>query len=275
MTKVKICGFTEPNNARDAALAGVDAIGLVFYDKSPRNVDIHSAQKIIEALPPFINRVGLFVNANPSFIDEILCEVPLDTLQFHGDESVLDCAQYQMPFIKSLRVKPDTNVKEIAENFSSASALLLDSFSPSSYGGTGESFDWSLACVKISLPIILAGGLTVDNVADAIKQVNPYAVDASSGVESAPGVKDIDMLCEIISKNNEALEVLKNKHQVDIRSYPEEVLNELYEISTKVVKELSLSSDFAKEVYNSYTSFHEKTRNWNEISIKSYLNTNK
>ena len=202
MTKVKICGFTEPNNARDAALAGVDAIGLVFYDKSPRNVDIHSAQKIIEALPPFINRVGLFVNANPSFIDEILCEVPLDTLQFHGDESVLDCAQYQMSFIKSLRVKPDTNVKEIAENFSSASALLLDSFSPSSYGGTGESFDWSLACVKISLPIILAGGLTVDNVADAIKQVNPYAVDASSGVESAPGVKDIDKIEAFIRHTN-------------------------------------------------------------------------
>lgn len=202
MTKVKICGFTEPNNARDAALAGVDAIGLVFYDKSPRNVDIHSAQKIIEALPPFINRVGLFVNANPSFIDEILCEVPLDTLQFHGDESVLDCAQYQMPFIKSLRVKPDTNVKEIAENFSSASALLLDSFSPSSYGGTGESFDWSLACVRISLPIILAGGLTVDNVADAIKQVNPYAVDASSGVESAPGVKDIDKIEAFIRHTN-------------------------------------------------------------------------
>ena len=202
MTKVKICGFTEPNNARDAALAGVDAIGLVFYDKSPRNVDIHSAQKIIEVLPPFINRVGLFVNANPSFIDEILCEVPLDTLQFHGDESVLDCAQYQMPFIKSLRVKPDTNVKEIAENFSSASALLLDSFSPSGYGGTGESFDWSLACVKISLPIILAGGLTVDNVADAIKQVNPYAVDASSGVESAPGVKDIDKIEAFIRHTN-------------------------------------------------------------------------
>ena len=202
MTKVKICGFTEPNNARDAALAGVDAIGLVFYDKSPRNVDIHSAQKIIKALPPFINRVGLFVNANPSFIDEILCEVALDTLQFHGDESVLDCAQYQMPFIKSLRVKPDTNVKEIAENFSSASALLLDSFSPSSYGGTGESFDWSLACVKISLPIILAGGLTVDNVADAIKQVNPYAVDASSGVESAPGVKDIDKIEAFIRHTN-------------------------------------------------------------------------
>jgi phosphoribosylanthranilate isomerase len=202
MTKVKICGFTEANNARDAALAGVDAIGLVFYDKSPRNVDIHTAQKIIEVLPPFINRVGLFVNANPSFIDEILYEVPLDTLQFHGDESVLDCTQYQMPFIKSLRVKPDTNVIEIAENFSSASALLLDSFSPSSYGGTGESFDWSLACVKISLPIILAGGLTADNVADAIKQVNPYAVDASSGVESAPGVKDIDKIEAFIRHTN-------------------------------------------------------------------------
>jgi phosphoribosylanthranilate isomerase len=107
-----------------------------------------------------------------------------------------------MPFIKSLRVKPDTNVKEIAENFSSASALLLDSFSPASYGGTGESFDWSLACVKISLPIILAGGLTVDNVADAIKQVNPYAVDASSGVESAPGVKDIDKIEAFIRHTN-------------------------------------------------------------------------
>ena len=202
MTKVKICGFTEANNARDAALAGVDAIGLVFYDKSPRNVDILTAQKIIEALPPFINRVGLFVNANPSFIDEILCEVPLDTLQFHGDESVLDCTQYQMPFIKSLRVRPETNVKEIAENFSSASALLLDSFSPSSFGGTGESFDWSLACVKISLLIILAGGLNVDNVNDAIKQVNPYAVDASSGVESAPGVKDIDKIEAFIRKTN-------------------------------------------------------------------------
>ena len=202
MTKVKICGFTEPNNARDAALAGVDAIGLVFYEKSPRNVDIQTAQKIIERLPPFINRVGLFVNANPSFIDEVLCEVPLDTLQFHGDESVLDCTQYQMPFIKSIRVKPETNVKEIAENFSSASALLLDSFSHSSYGGTGESFDWSLACVKIPLPIILAGGLNVDNVSDAIKQVNPYAVDASSGVESAPGVKDIDKIEAFIRNTN-------------------------------------------------------------------------
>ena len=198
MTKVKICGFTEAENARQAAIAGVDAIGLVFYDKSPRNVDILRAQEIIEALPPFVNRVGLFVNANPSFVDEVLCEVPLDTLQFHGDESLLDCSQYQMPFIKSLRVKPETNVFQVADEFSSASAILLDSFNPSAYGGTGEAFDWSLACVDISLPIILAGGLNETNVSAAISQVKPYAVDASSGVESAPGVKDIDKIVAFI-----------------------------------------------------------------------------
>ena len=202
MTKVKICGFTEAENAREAAIAGVDAVGLVFYDKSPRNVDILRAQEIIEALPPFVNRVGLFVNANPSFVDEVLCEVPLDTLQFHGDESLLDCSQYQMPFIKSLRVKPETNVLKVADEFSSASAILLDSFNPSAYGGTGEAFDWSLACVDISLPIILAGGLNETNVSVAISQVKPYAVDASSGVESAPGVKDIDKIVAFIRNTN-------------------------------------------------------------------------
>ena len=202
MTKVKICGFTEAENAREAAIAGVDAVGLVFYDKSPRNVDIFRAQEIIEGLPPFVNRVGLFVNANPSFVDEVLCEVPLDTLQFHGDESLLDCSQYQMPFIKSLRVKPETNVFQVADEFSSASAILLDSFNPSAYGGTGEAFDWSLACVDISLPIILAGGLNETNVSAAISQVKPYAVDASSGVESAPGVKDIDKIVAFIRNTN-------------------------------------------------------------------------
>ena len=198
MTKVKICGFTNSENARDAAIAGVDAIGLVFYDKSPRNVDIQKAREIVAALPPFINRVGLFVNANPSFIDEVLCEVPLDTLQFHGDEEVVDCTQYQMPFIKSLRVTSKTNLDQIAEHFSDASALLLDSYNPNSFGGTGEIFDWSLARVKIDLPIILAGGLNSDNVSEAISQVNPYAVDASSGVESSPGMKDIDKILAFI-----------------------------------------------------------------------------
>ena len=194
MTKIKICVFTNADNAREAALAGVDAIGLVFYEKSPRNVDINSAREIVAALPPFVNMVGLFVNANPSFIDEILCEVPLDTLQFHGDEEVIDCTQYQMPFIKSVRVSLDPNVTQIADDFSQASALLLDSYNSHAYGGTGEVFDWSLACVEIKLPVILAGGLNSDNVAEAIKQVRPYAVDASSGVESEPGVKDVDKI---------------------------------------------------------------------------------
>jgi phosphoribosylanthranilate isomerase len=194
MTKIKICGFTNADTAKEAVLAGIDAIGLVFYEKSPRNVDINSAREIVASLPPFVNRVGLFVNANPSFIDEVLCEVPLDTLQFHGDEGVIDCTQYQMPFIKSVRVSLDTNVTQIADDFSQASGLLLDSYNSHTYGGTGEVFDWSLACVDIELPVILAGGLNSDNVAEAIKQVRPYAVDASSGVESEPGVKDVDKI---------------------------------------------------------------------------------
>ena len=200
MTRIKICGFKNADNAREAALAGVDAIGLVFYEKSPRNVDINSAREIVAALPPFVNRVGLFVNANPSFIDEVLCEVPLDTLQFHGDEEVIDCTQYQMPFIKSVRVSLDTNVSQIADDFSQASGLLLDSYNSHTYGGTGEVFDWSLACVEIQLPVILAGGLNSDNVAEAIKQVRPYAVDASSGVESEPGVKDVDKIRAFINQ---------------------------------------------------------------------------
>ena len=199
MTKVKICGFTNAENARQAALAGADAIGLVFYDKSPRHVNIDVAREIVAALPPFVNRVGLFVNANPSLIDEVLCEVALDTLQFHGDETVNECMQYGMPFIKSVGVSSETDLIKIADDFSKASALLLDSYSSNSYGGTGKSFDWSLARVEIDLPVILAGGLNSDNVAEAISQVKPYAVDASSGVESAKGVKDIDKIKSFIS----------------------------------------------------------------------------
>ena len=199
MTKVKICGFTNAENARQAALAGVDAVGLVFYDKSPRHVTIEAAREIVAALPPFVNRVGLFVNANPSLIDEVLCEVALDTLQFHGDETVNECMQYDMPFIKSIGVSSKTDLKKISNDFSKASALLLDSYSSNNYGGTGKSFDWSLARVEIDLPVILAGGLNPDNVAEAISQVKPFAVDASSGVESAKGVKDIDKIKSFIS----------------------------------------------------------------------------
>lgn len=202
MAKIKICGFTNAENAQQAALAGVDAIGLVFYAKSPRHIDTASAREIVSALPPFVNRVGLFVNANPSLIDEVLSEVALDTLQFHGDESPSDCAQYEMPFIKAICVSPEVDLKRTANEYSQASALLLDSYQPDIYGGSGKSFDWSLANIELDLPIILAGGLTPDNVSAAIDIVQPYAVDVSSGVESAKGVKDIDKIRAFISNVN-------------------------------------------------------------------------
>ncbi len=198
-TKIKICGFTQANNAQEASLLDIDAIGLIFYEKSPRHVEMDAALEIVNALPPFINRVGLFVNADSSFINEVLCKVPLDTLQFHGDESVIECTQYAMPFIKALRVNKYTKIAEIADNYHQASGLLLDSFSKEAYGGIGEQFDWSLAKVNIDLPIILAGGLSPGTIADAITQVNPYAVDVSSSVESTKGIKDINKIKKFIA----------------------------------------------------------------------------
>lgn len=193
-TKIKICGFTNPENARSASLLGIDAIGLVFYNKSTRCVNVRHSVQIINALPPFISRVGLFVNADSDFIDEVLCEVSLDTLQFHGDELPAECAQYGMPFIKALRVNDQTNIAQMADDYHRASGLLLDTFKPHVYGGTGEKFDWNLAKAAIDLPIILAGGISHKNAADAIKQVNPYAIDVSSSVESQAGIKDLNKI---------------------------------------------------------------------------------
>lgn len=200
--KIKICGFTNADNAHDAAILGIDAIGLVFYDKSPRYVDMAQALEIVQALPPFVNRVGLFVNADSYFIDEVLCKVPLDTLQFHGDENPQECARYGMPFIKALRINEQTNILQVANDYHQTSGLLLDAFNKDTYGGTGESFDWSLAQINIDLPIILAGGLNPDTVSGAIAQVNPYAVDVSSGVESEKGIKDIEKIKQFIKQAN-------------------------------------------------------------------------
>ncbi|MDC0390559.1 phosphoribosylanthranilate isomerase [bacterium] len=200
--KIKICGFTQAQNAHDASLLGIDAIGLVFYDKSPRYVEIQRALEIVQALPPFINRVGLFVNADSYFIDEVLCEVPLDTLQFHGDETPQECQQYGLPFMKALRVNEQTNIPQLAQDYYQANGLLLDAYNSTTYGGTGESFDWSLAKVELDLPIILAGGLNPETVGKAIQQVNPYAVDVSSGVESSKGIKDIQKIQQFIQQAN-------------------------------------------------------------------------
>ncbi len=189
-TRVKICGFTRPDDALEAARLGVDAVGLVFYGRSPRHVDIDRAREIALALPAFVTTVGLFVDAAPAQIEAVLARVPLGLLQFHGDESPADCERYGLPFIKAVRMAEGVDLQREAERFQAACGLLLDAWHPAVPGGTGERFDWDRIPGGLPLPVILAGGLTPDNVAAAIRQVRPWAVDVSSGVESAKGIKD-------------------------------------------------------------------------------------
>ena len=186
----KICGITRIEDALAAAEAGADAIGLVFYAKSPRAVDVRQARSIIAELPPFVTTVGLFVNASRCELNEILEVVPLDLLQFHGDETPQDCEGYHRPWIKALRVRPGDDLEAACQLYAGARGILLDTYVPGVPGGTGEAFDWSLVPARPSKPIILAGGLSADNVGQAIAQVRPYAVDVSGGVEQAKGIKD-------------------------------------------------------------------------------------
>ncbi len=189
-TRVKICGITRVDDALTAVAQGADAIGLVFYASSPRNVSISLAAEIASQVPAFVTVVGLFVNADAQLINEVIFKVKLDLLQFHGDETPAECARYSLPFIKAVRVRPGTNLVQYAQDFASAKALLLDAYTDGVAGGTGKVFDWNLIPKKLAKPIVLAGGLTADNVADAIVQVKPYAVDVSGGVELSKGVKD-------------------------------------------------------------------------------------
>jgi len=193
-TRVKICGITRLQDAQFAAKLGVDAIGLVFYKKSPRAVSVKTAQKIIQALPPFVTTVGLFVNAEPTFIHNILAQVPLDILQFHGEESPDDCSRFDKPYIKALRMRQNVNVQAFAQRYSDAKALLLDSYVQGIKGGTGVVFDWQQVPSDLSKPIIIAGGLTPNNVSQVITTLCPYAVDVSGGIESAKGIKDADKM---------------------------------------------------------------------------------
>lgn len=186
----KICGITRVEDALAAVEAGADAIGLVFYAKSPRAVNIEQAKAIVAALPPFVTSVGLFVDMPRETLQALLREVPLDLLQFHGDESPADCEGFARPYIKALRVRADQDVARMMAPYSGACGILLDTFVEGVPGGTGAAFDWSLVPREAGKPIILAGGLTPDNVAQAIAQVRPYAVDVSGGVEAAKGIKD-------------------------------------------------------------------------------------
>ncbi len=189
-TRVKICGITRAQDALEAVKQGADAIGLVFYPKSPRNVSAAQAAEIVSQIPAFVTVVGLFVDAEPAFIQEVISSVKLDLLQFHGDETPSACRQYSRPYMKAIRVKNGTNLVQYAADYADARALLLDAFAEGVPGGTGLVFDWSLIPQNLPLPIVLAGGLNAENVGVAIEQVRPYAVDVSGGVEASKGIKD-------------------------------------------------------------------------------------
>lgn len=190
IVRSKICGITRVEDALAAAEAGADAIGLVFYARSPRAVTVEQARTIVAALPPFVTTVGLFVNASRCEINETLDAVALDMLQFHGDETPEHCEGFHRPWYKALRVKPGDDVRLQASRYVGASAILLDAYVAGIPGGTGEAFDWSLIPPDLAKPLILAGGLTPENIQHALAQVRPYAVDVSGGVEAGKGIKD-------------------------------------------------------------------------------------
>jgi phosphoribosylanthranilate isomerase len=188
-TRVKICGITRKQDADFAIEMGVDALGFVFYEPSPRAVSIAQAQNILGNIPPFVSIVALFVNADAAYIKACIAALKIDVLQFHGDETPEFCEQFDKPYLKAIRMKEGHDLPALAQRYSSASALLLDSFQEGVPGGTGLTFDWSMI-TEIEKPIILAGGLNIENVAMAIKTVKPYAVDVSGGVEQDKGIKD-------------------------------------------------------------------------------------
>jgi phosphoribosylanthranilate isomerase len=188
--RVKICGLTRVEDALAAAHAGADAIGLVFYEKSPRHVSLEAARAILARLPPFVTSVGLFVDAAPEAVRAVLAALPLDLLQFHGEEPPEYCRAFGRPYIKAVRVRPGVDLVEWAARFADSRGLLLDAYVEGTPGGTGRVFDWSLIPRDLPLPIVLSGGLAADNVEEAIRRVRPWAVDVSSGVEAAKGIKD-------------------------------------------------------------------------------------
>jgi len=191
---VKICGVTQEKDAVNIARAGADALGFVFYKPSPRYVSPEQAATMIRALPPFVTSVGLFVDADHAFIEEVLKQAPLDLLQFHGNETEAQCSAFGRPYIKSLRMKEGLSVFDAISSYPSCSGILLDTYVANTPGGTGRAFDWSRVPLETEKPIILAGGLTPENVAQAISATRPWAVDVSGGVEKARGIKDLTLV---------------------------------------------------------------------------------
>ncbi len=192
-TRVKICGITRAKDAVAAAEAGADAVGLVFYPPSPRFLSVEKAIEVRNALPPFVQTVALFVNASRSEVDEVLARVRPSMLQFHGEETPAFCAGFSVPWLKACRVREGVDLLEYFRSYPGAAGWLADAF-VEGYGGAGKSFDWSLVPAERDRPLVLSGGLTRQNAAEAVRKVRPWAVDVSSGVESAKGIKDAAMI---------------------------------------------------------------------------------
>ncbi|HTE15506.1 MAG TPA: phosphoribosylanthranilate isomerase [Burkholderiales bacterium] len=199
MTAIKICGITRAEDALAAARCGVNAIGLVFYAKSPRHVTAACAVDLMRVLPPFVMSVGLFVDAAAQEVAQTLATARVDLMQFHGDETPEYCRQFGVPYLKALRVRRGVNLLQYAHDYHDAKALLLDAYVEGTRGGTGEMFDWTLIPQNLPLPVILSGGLTPENVTAAVKAVRPWAVDVSSGVESSKGIKDAEKIAAFVT----------------------------------------------------------------------------
>lgn len=198
-TRVKICGITRPGDALAAARAGADAIGLVFYPPSPRFLNVERAREVRDALPPFVQAVALFVNADAAQVAQVIGRVHPAMLQFHGEETPAFCGQFGLPYVKACRVAPGVDLLKYLTEFPAASGWLLDAH-VEEYGGVGASFDWSLVPRLLERPLVLSGGLTQGNVGAAIRKVKPWAVDVSSGVESAKGIKDAAKIAAFIAE---------------------------------------------------------------------------
>lgn len=199
-TRIKICGITRTEDLRSTVELGADALGFVFFPPSPRHLDLEAAAQLARQIPPFVTLVGLFVNENPIKVRETLARVPIQLLQFHGDEEAAYCRQFGLPYIKAARVRPGLDLLEYAAAFPDARGLLLDAY-VDGYGGAGKTFDWTLIPPQLPLPLILSGGLDADNVGAAVRQRHPWAVDVSSGVESPgrKGIKDAARIAAFIN----------------------------------------------------------------------------
>ena len=198
-TRIKICGITRAQDGVAASRAGADAIGLVFYPPSPRFLNVERAREIRDALPPFVQTVALFVNPDAAQVAQVIGRVQPALLQFHGEETPAFCAQFGLPYVKACRVAAGVDLLKYLRPFSAASGWLLDAH-VEEYGGVGASFDWSLVPPSLERPLVLSGGLTRENVAMAVRRVEPWAVDVSSGVESAKGIKDAAKIAAFIAE---------------------------------------------------------------------------